>query len=181
MECSSPDANMVAAVAFNAVRRWFTNPSTLTNSDNTMKSVWNENMRTGNSGTNSIGFMHQSNILHYASLNSRLQHPLPPPPLVLNSNVSNTTTQNSTYNNYGMFMHRGHHSSGYVPNHTAPMLRGGKKRSHSQSSVNELFDISSLTRSSQGSLNIMQSIRGSHSMGPSAEGSYGHLSAGKLL
>ncbi|CAH8550155.1 unnamed protein product [Schistosoma guineensis] len=180
VECSSPDANMVAAVAFNAVRRWFTNSSTLTNSDNTMKSVWNENMRTGNSGTNSIGFMHQSNILHYASLNSRSQHPLPPPPLVLNSNVGNTTTQNSTYNNYGMFMHRGHHSSGYVPNHTAPMLRGGKKRSHSQSSVNELFDISSLTRSSQGSLNIMQSIRGSHSMGPSAEGSYGHLSAASL-
>ncbi|CAH8547338.1 unnamed protein product [Schistosoma rodhaini] len=180
VECSSPDANMVAAVAFNAVRRWFTNSSTLTNSDNTMKSVWNENMRTGNSGTNSIGFMNQSNILPYASLNSRLQHPLLPPPLVLNSTVGNTTTQNSTHNNYGMFMHRGHHSSGYVPNHTAPMLRGGKKRSHSQSSVNELFDISSLTRSSQGSLNIMQSIRGSHSMGPSAEGSYGHLSAASL-
>ncbi|XP_018646315.1 zinc finger transcription factor gli2 [Schistosoma mansoni] len=180
VECSSPDANMVAAVAFNAVRRWFTNSSTLTNSDNTMKSVWNENMRTGNSGTNSIGFMNQSNILPYASLNSRLQHPLLPPPLVLNSTVGNATTQNSTHNNYGMFMHRGHHSSGYVPNHTAPMLRGGKKRSHSQSSVNELFDISSLTRSSQGSLNIMQSMRGSHSMGPSAEGSYGHLSAASL-
>ncbi|CAH8503636.1 unnamed protein product [Schistosoma turkestanicum] len=176
VECSSPNANMVAAVAFNAVRRWFANPSTLTSSDNTIKSIWNENIRTGNCSTNSIGFMPQSNILPNASLNSRLQSTLPPPSSVVNSTIGNTIT----YNNYGMFMHRGHHSSGYVPNHTAPMLRGGKKRSHSQSSVNELFDISSLTRSSQGSLNIMQSMRGSHSMGPSAEGSYGHLSAASL-
>ncbi|VDP98040.1 unnamed protein product [Trichobilharzia regenti] len=81
---------------------------------------------------------------------------------------------------YTPFLHRGHHSSGYIPNYSAPILRGGKKRSHSQSSVNELFDISSLTRSSQGSLYIMQSIRGSHSMGQSGEGSYGHLSAASL-
>ncbi|KAH8876789.1 Transcriptional activator ci [Schistosoma japonicum] len=182
VECSSADANIVAAVAFNAVRRWFTNPSTLTSSDNKMKSTWNENVRTGNSAVSSSGL---TNPPIYSSLNPRLQQPLPlPPPLVVNSAVGNTSIQSSTYNNvnnnYGMFMHRGHHSSGYVPNHSAPMLRGGKKRSHSQSSVNELFDISSLTRSSQGSLNIMQSMRGSHSMGPSAEGSYGHLSAASL-
>ncbi|KAK4471597.1 hypothetical protein MN116_005010 [Schistosoma mekongi] len=182
VECSSADPNIVAAVAFNAVRRWFTNPSTLTSSDNKMKSTWNENVRSGNSAVNSNGL---TNPLTYPSLNPRLQHPLPlPPPLVVNSAVGNTSFQSSTYtnvnSNYGMLMHRGHHSSGYVPNHSAPMLRGGKKRSHSQSSVNELFDISSLTRSSQGSLNIMHSMRGSHSMGPSAEGSYGHLSAASL-
>lgn len=59
-----------------------------------------------------------------------------------------------------------------------PLIRGGKKRSHSQSSVNDLFDISSLTRSSQDSLSVMQAMRVSRSMVSSSGGSYGHLSAG---
>ncbi|KAH9282701.1 Transcriptional activator [Echinococcus granulosus] len=82
----------------------------------------------------------------------------------------------------------GHRSSGFVPtassgSRTTPtggsFLRGGKKRSHSQSSINDL-DIPSLTRSSQGSLNMLQAMQTSRSGISSMGGSYGHLSAASL-
>ncbi len=86
------------------------------------------------------------------------------------------------------YHHPGHRSSGYVPSgsngpssgsrSSSGFLRGGKKRSHSQSSVNDL-DITSLTRSSQGSLNMLQAMQSSRSGVSSTGGSYGHLSAGK--
>lgn len=91
--------------------------------------------------------------------------------------------------------HPGHRSSGYVPSSTGPggsrmasgssgcgggLLCGGKKRSHSQSSVNDL-DIPSLTRSSQGSLNMLQAMQSSRSGVSSTGGSYGHLSAGEIV
>ncbi|CAH8536007.1 unnamed protein product [Heterobilharzia americana] len=200
-ESSSPEANMVAAAALNAVRRWFANPSSLNSTDSMNKHGWNENIRPVHCDRSSAAFMCQANALtntpFHSLLPPSLPHPpnlpvsqhssyFPPPPLppsLMNSTSGNTVTSGLTsshQHHYGPFPHRGHHSSGYIPNHSGPILRGGKKRSHSQSSVNELFDISSLTRSSQGSLNIMQSMRGSHSMGPSGEGSYGHLSAASL-
>ncbi|VDL19942.1 unnamed protein product [Hymenolepis diminuta] len=86
----------------------------------------------------------------------------------------------------GFPSHPGHRSSGFVPtssgSRTTPLggggsfLRGGKKRSHSQSSINDL-DIPSLTRSSQGSLNMLQAMQTSRSGVSSMGGSYGHLSA----
>ncbi|CAH8850718.1 unnamed protein product [Trichobilharzia szidati] len=200
LECSSSEANIVAAAAaLNAVRRWFTNnnnTSSLTNNENLLKPVWNESMKSMSTDRNPMNLMCQSSILSNSPFNTLLLPPSTVPSLQNASPVhqlptsmpshqhqqqqANQPLQYPHHPHYGPFLHRGHHSSGYIPNYSAPILRGGKKRSHSQSSVNELFDISSLTRSSQGSLYIMQSIRGSHSMGQSGEGSYGHLSAASL-
>ncbi|VEL40325.1 unnamed protein product [Protopolystoma xenopodis] len=59
-------------------------------------------------------------------------------------------------------------------------LRGAKKRSHSQSSMQDLFDVTSMTRSSAGSLSYTAGGPDSLRSGLSSEaGSYGHLSAGK--
>lgn len=144
----SPET-MVAAVAFNAVRRWFANPSVLP------------------AGWNDTGIGMTTSIQSPASLTQR--------------SLAQTHQSQPSQLQYMPFTYRTHHSSGFIPNQiSSSLLRRGKKRSHSQSSVTETFDISSLTRSSQGSLNVMQIMRGSHSVGPSVEGSYGHLSAASL-
>ncbi|GAA34048.2 transcriptional activator cubitus interruptus [Clonorchis sinensis] len=168
---ASPEAIAAAAAAFNAVRRWFTNPNPTT-ADTAASGYWSSSLA-------------------------------PPQPALISGGVSTTNTPESSnpmnphllgrfplHHQQGLppvaYMpaaHRGHHSSGYVPNNGSaggPAVRGGKKRSHSQSSVNDLFDISSLTRSSQGSLNILHAMRVSRSMVSSSGGSYGHLSAASL-
>ncbi|KAF5405466.1 hypothetical protein PHET_01088 [Paragonimus heterotremus] len=163
---ASPEA-MVAAAAFNAVRRWFINPVSGVTDPPAAPGYWTNTLvppsvsEANSTGTNSgtgISLMNP--------------HPLHRFPVHPSHNLPPIA--------YMPAPHRGHHSSGYVPNNSpgAPLVRGGKKRSHSQSSVTDLFDISSLTRSSQGSLNIMQAMRVSRSMASSAGGSYGHLSAG---
>ncbi|CAH8477492.1 unnamed protein product [Dicrocoelium dendriticum] len=158
--CSASPEAVMAAAAFNAVRRWFTNPVAAT-AETAASGYWaNSALGPPLSGSSSTRTTPGSGSVPRIPLRS--QHALPP--------IA-----------YMPAPHRGHHSSGYVPNSSiSPLVRGGKKRSHSQSSAHELFDISSLTRSSQGSLNIIQAMRSSRSMVSSTGGSYGHLSAGKM-
>uniref|UniRef100_A0A5K3F2P7 C2H2-type domain-containing protein n=1 Tax=Mesocestoides corti TaxID=53468 RepID=A0A5K3F2P7_MESCO len=160
---STPGASQEAAVAaaaaeaFSVVRHWFASPCSRASEP------------TSASGT-------PSPLL-----------PPPPPPLANPFLPPSPAT-------WGLgFQHQqpqpsGHRSSGFVPARpgsrtaqtgSASFLRGGKKRSHSQSSVNDL-DIPSLTRSSQGSLNMLQAMQTSRSGVSSMGGSYGHLSAASL-
>ncbi|VDP85643.1 unnamed protein product [Echinostoma caproni] len=180
---------MVAAAAFNAVRRWFTNSSMTNVPDPSMiPSYWSSTLTTPVSGFGTSGSS-SGGVNPLQQPNSFYRLPFPP-----HSSQPYHSGPPTNYMPTGVPF-RGHHSSGYVPNSgsggggggaggsagvglTGPLLRGGKKRSHSQSSVNDLFDISSLTRSSQGSLNVMQAMRVSRSMVSSSGGSYGHLSAG---
>ncbi|THD25694.1 CI protein [Fasciola hepatica] len=193
VSCTTSPEAMVAAAAFNAVRRWFTNSNMTNVPDPTMiSSYWSSTLTTpvsgfGTSGSSSGGV----NPLQQPSSFYRL--PFPP-------HAHHPTGVPANYIPSGIPF-RGHHSSGYVPNSGStgpgagtgggtsisaglgipgPLIRGGKKRSHSQSSVNDMFDISSLTRSSQGSLSVMQAMRVSRSMVSSSGGSYGHLSAASL-
>lgn len=156
-----------AAEAFNVVRNWFASPCSRPSEP------------TSASGTPS---------------------PLmpPPPPSQSTSHIAASFLPTSPTPSWGFgfpggyhshtYTHPGHRSSGFVPSsgssgaRTTPaggaFIRGGKKRSHSQSSINDL-DIPSLTRSSQGSLNMLQAMQTSRSGVSSMGGSYGHLSAGK--
>ncbi|CAL8090838.1 unnamed protein product [Calicophoron daubneyi] len=167
---ASPEA-MVAAAAFNAVRRWFTNPGTTANLANEFQpsQYWPSSAQptsttvAENSNPDPVNMNAAISQPSFAyRFPSQAQHQVPPI-------------------TYPPAAHRGHHSSGYVPSSgPGQLVRGGKKRSHSQSSINDLFDIFSLTRSSQGSLNIVQAMRVSRSMASSTGGSYGHLSAASL-
>ena len=160
---------MAAAEAFNVVRNWFASPCSRASEP------------TSASGTPS----------------PLLPPPPPPPPAQAASHIAASFLPTSPTSSWAFgfpagyhshsHTHSGHRSSGFVPSsgssgaRTTPaggaFLRGGKKRSHSQSSVNDL-DIPSLTRSSQGSLNMLQAMQTSRSGVSSMGGSYGHLSAG---
>ncbi|VDM30192.1 unnamed protein product [Hydatigera taeniaeformis] len=159
----SQGAVVVAAEAFSMVRNWFANPS-------------RANEQTSASGTP-----------------SPLLPPPPPPPSQAAPHISGSFLPTSSswglgFPAAGYQPYSGHRSSGFVPTASSgfrttsvggSFLRGGKKRSHSQSSVNDL-DIPSLTRSSQGSLNMLQAMQTSRSGISSMGGSYGHLSAASL-
>lgn len=159
----SQEAVVAAAEAFSVVRNWFANPSSRAPE------------QTSVSGTP-----------------SPLLPPPPPPPSQVASHISASFLPTSSsswglgFPAAGYQPYPGHRSSGFVPTASSgsrtasaggSFLRGGKKRSHSQSSVNDL-DIPSLTRSSQGSLNMLQAMQTSRSGISSMGGSYGHLSAG---
>nr|CDS28891.1 zinc finger transcription factor gli2 [Hymenolepis microstoma] len=158
----SQEVVQAAAEAFSVVRNWFVGPCS--RASETTRSV---------SGTPSP--------LLPSSVHTQSAHPgtfLPTSPSSWGLGLPG-----------GFPPHPGHRSSGFVPtssgSRTTPLggggsyLRGGKKRSHSQSSVNDL-DIPSLTRSSQGSLNMLQAMQTSRSGVSSMGGSYGHLSAASL-
>lgn len=161
----SQEAVAAAAEAFSVVRNWFTSPCS-----------------------------RASEPASASGTPSPLLPPPPPPPPQGQSHPTAAFLPTSPspwgLGFPGAFQHpghAGHRSSGFVAtssgSRTTPagggsFLRGGKKRSHSQSSVNDL-DIPSLTRSSQGSLNMLQAIQTSRSGVSSMGGSYGHLSAGK--
>ncbi|KAM7538267.1 hypothetical protein Aperf_G00000059457 [Anoplocephala perfoliata] len=163
----SQEAVAAAAEAFSVVRNWFTSPCSRASEPASV------------SGTP-----------------SPLLPPPPPPPLPQGQSHPTAAFLPTSPSSWGLGFpgafqhpgHPGHRSSGFVPtssgSRTTPVgggsfLRGGKKRSHSQSSVNDL-DIPSLTRSSQGSLNMLQAMQTSRSGVSSMGGSYGHLSAASL-
>ncbi|KAL5968249.1 Transcriptional activator cubitu interruptu [Taenia solium] len=161
----SQEAVAAAAEAFSVVRNWFANPS--------------------------------SRAPEQISASGTPSPLLPPPPLPPSQaaphiSASFLPTSSSSWGlgfpAAGYQPYPGHRSSGFVPTASSgprttsaggSFLRGGKKRSHSQSSVNDL-DIPSLTRSSQGSLNMLQAMQTSRSGVSSMGGSYGHLSAASL-
>ncbi|VDO07788.1 unnamed protein product [Rodentolepis nana] len=159
----SQEVVQAAAEAFSAVRNWFVGPSS--RASETARSI---------SGTPSPLL---PSSVHPQSGNPGAFLPTSPTSWGLGGLPG------------GFPPHPGHRSSGFVPtssgSRTTPLsgggsyLRGGKKRSHSQSSVNDL-DIPSLTRSSQGSLNMLQAMQTSRSGVSSMGGSYGHLSAASL-
>ncbi|KAL5110119.1 hypothetical protein TcWFU_003563 [Taenia crassiceps] len=161
----SQEAVAAAAEAFSVVRNWFANPSSRAPE------------QTSTSGTP-----------------SPLLPPPPPLPSQAASHISASFLPTSSsswglgFPAAGYQPYPGHRSSGFAPTASSgsrttsaggSFLRGGKKRSHSQSSINDL-DIPSLTRSSQGSLNMLQAIQTSRSGISSMGGSYGHLSAASL-
>ncbi|BHF66034.1 Zinc finger protein gli2 [Sparganum proliferum] len=152
----SQEAVAAAAEAFSAVRSLFANPYALPPAHLGFRP---------DSGPQSRG-----TGPHGESLGGCNSTELPPTP-------AQTGFRGPMFNPYP-----GHRSSGYAPGSNGTgYQRGGKKRSHSQSSVHDLLDIPSLTRSSQGSLNMIQAIHTSRSGVSSNGGSYGHLSAGKRI
>ncbi|VDN28458.1 unnamed protein product, partial [Dibothriocephalus latus] len=135
-----PEAVAAAAEAFSAVRSLFANPYALPPAHLGFRPDSGPQSRgTGpQQGSESLGGCNPSE--------------LPPTP-------AQTGFRSGMFNPYP-----GHRSSGYAPGSNGTgYQRGGKKRSHSQSSVHDLLDIPSLTRSSQGSLNMIQAMHTSRS------------------